>query len=92
MQNKSHIPAQQEFLNDKVIRTFSHDVKSTELKWHWDEKDRIVKVLEENDWLLQFDDQFPIKLEKNKQIHIKSGVWHRVIKGSTDLKIEIQEI
>lgn len=91
MRNKSHVPAKQEFINKKIIRTFSSDVKSEELKWHWDERDRLVTILNENDWQIQFDDELPNKLPKNHQIHIKAGIWHRVIKGSTYLKVQIEE-
>lgn len=88
---KSHIPATQEIKDDKIIRTFSSDVNENELKWHWDEKDRHVRILNHNDWFLQFDNQLPMKLDKGKSVFIKAGEWHRVIKGNTDLKVEIIE-
>ena len=91
MRKKSHIPAKQELSDNKIVRTFSSDVKTEELKWHWDAKDRIITVLNENDWMIQFDDELPKKLCKNDTIEIKAGVWHRAIKGSTELIVSIQE-
>jgi hypothetical protein len=70
-----------------VIRTFSVNIYDNELQWHWDLEDRWIEPLEENDWQFQFDNQLPIMI--NKQIHIPAGKIHRVIKGTTDLKIKI---
>lgn len=91
MKNNSHVPAKQTTDGNKIIRTFSHDVPKDELKWHWDEKDRKIKILNVNDWYLQFDNQMPEKLVEGQTLFIKAGDWHRVIKGTTDLKIEIVE-
>jgi len=91
MVDNSHIPAKQEINDGVIYRCFSKDVDSDELKWHWDEKDRLVKVLNENDWLYQSDNNFPIVLKKNTEIFIKAGEWHRVIKGSTDLEVHVIE-
>lgn len=88
---KSHIPATQETIGSKIIRTFSSDVNENELKWHWDEKDRKICILNSSDWYIQFDNDLPIKLNQGKKIFIKAGEWHRVIKGTTDLKVEIIE-
>ena len=65
-----------------VIRTFSVNTYANEFHWHWD-----LEPLIENDWQFQFDNELPIMI--NKQIHIPAGKIHRVIKGTTDLKIKI---
>lgn len=70
-----------------VIRTFSVNTYANEFHWHWDLEDRWVEPLIENDWQFQFDNELPIMI--NKQIHIPAGKIHRVIKGTTDLKIKI---
>jgi hypothetical protein len=70
-----------------VIRTFSDSIPDSELQWHWDEEDRIIEPLNENDWLFQFDNALPEKIYK--QIVIPAGVIHRVIKGKTDLIVKI---
>lgn len=71
------------------VRTFSKDVAPDELKWHWDEQDRIVTVLHDTDWMFQFDDELPIRMIYNQQIQIRAGVWHRLIKGHGDLVLGI---
>ena len=91
MVDSSHIPAKQEIIDDSIHRIFSDDVEPSELKWHWDEADRIVTVLNESDWQYQTDNQFPIKLSQGKIISIKAGEWHRVIKGKTNLEVMIKE-
>jgi hypothetical protein len=70
-----------------VIRTFSSNIDEMELKWHWDEEDRIVEPLNENDWRFQFDNCLPERIYK--PIHIPAGVIHRVIPGTTDLVVKI---
>jgi len=50
-------------------------------------EDRIVEVLNENDWEFQFDNQLPIRMDGT--IEIKMGEWHRIIKGSTPLNVKI---
>lgn len=91
MKNKSHIPATQKIINNKIYRKFSIDVSESELKWHWDEKDRTVEIVNDNNWQIQFDNQLPQKLSKGKKIFIKAGEWHRVIKGNADLEVIITE-
>ena len=71
-----------------IRRTFSHLVESEELTWHRDREDRIVIPLNENDWMVQFDNELPISFEK--EIFIPKGVMHRIIKGNGDLKLRIK--
>jgi hypothetical protein len=76
--------------NGNIIRrTFSHDVLESELVWHRDHEDRIVLPLNENDWMIQFDNQLPTKLMVGEEYHIPKNVYHRVIKGNGDLMVEI---
>lgn len=72
-----------------VIRLFSPDVEIDDLKWHRDREDRWVIPLGENDWQYQEDNQLPRPI--NEKIFIKEGSWHRIIKGTTDLKILIEK-
>jgi len=62
-----------------------------DLVWHRDEYDRNVTVLEGNDWFFQFDNQLPIKLEKDMNLFIGSMKYHRVIRGIDNLVINIKE-
>jgi hypothetical protein len=72
------------------IRTFPDNLDQEDLLWHWDEEDRIIEPLEETNWLFQFDNHLPENI--NKEIYIKKGEWHRLIKGDGDLKLKIQKI
>jgi len=84
-------PFKQEIISNKIIRTFSSEVQNEELKWHYDLKDRVVKVLEGENWKLQMDDELPEKLTPLKEYFIPKGVYHRVIRGENNLVIEITE-
>jgi len=78
--------------NDNIIRrTFSSSVNESELTWHRDLSDRVVIVLNENDWYLQFDNKLPVKLNVNEEYFIPKKTYHRVIKGDGDLMVEIIE-
>lgn len=69
------------------LREFSQDTDSGEFMWHRDREDRIVEAVSETDWMLQLDDELPICL--HGQIMIPKGVYHRLIKGTGDLKIKV---
>jgi len=75
----------------KLVRTFSPDVDSDELKWHQDLMDRKVTIIESGGWSFQMDDGLPNKLLNAEQILIPKFVWHRVIKGESTLIVEIEE-
>jgi hypothetical protein len=69
------------------IRIFSQDILEEDLKWHWDEEDRIIEAVEETDWQFQFDNCLPTTI--NTQIRIPKGIIHRIIKGTGELKIKV---
>ena len=72
------------------IRTFKSNVDSGELMWHRDREDRVVELIEGNNWYVQLDNELPKKLVKESKIFIPKGVYHRVIKGEGDLKVKIE--
>ena len=74
---------------DRRIRHFTNDTPAHLLKWHADEEDRVIKAHKLTDWQFQFDNELPIKLSVNTYISIQKGRIHRLIKGETDLYIEI---
>lgn len=76
--------------NNKALRTFNESVESSELIWHMDKEDRIIVVLESNSWKLQMDNGLPIELKKGKTYFIPKMTYHRVIKGSGSLILELQ--
>lgn len=84
-------PFEQVINDNKLIRTFSPDVDDDELKWHQDLKDRKVTIIESGGWSFQMDNGLPNKLENANQMFIPKFVWHRVIKGSDKLIVEIEE-
>jgi len=59
------------------------------LIWHTDQEDRTITVLEGKGWQLQRDNELPLALNEGDNIFIPMGQIHRVIKGSTDLKLKI---
>lgn len=69
-----------------VIRTFKDSVDPIELQWHRDNEDREITTLGKTDWKIQLEDELP-KVISN--IFIPKGKWHRVIKGSGELKVKI---
>ena len=73
------------------IREFSADVDEMELIWHTDREDRVVHVIEGNNWKFQFDEQLPFEMIDGIEFIILKGQIHRVIKGYGPLKIKLQK-
>ena len=74
------------------IREFDTLVSSDELVWHRDKEEREVTVIEGQGWQLQYNGCLPILLEEGKTYHIPKMMYHRLFKGATPLKVEINEI
>ena len=73
-----------------IIREFNSDIDPDELKWHRDDEDRVVTVLEcGKGWGFQYDNELPWELEEGDTIFILRHEWHRVIKGQGTLVIKI---
>lgn len=85
--SESELPFEELRKEGSVIRKFSENVGSDELHWHRDREDRTVRPLGKNDWLFQRENQLPEPIVG--EIKIKAGEWHRIIKGSGDLQVEI---
>jgi len=77
------------YTDENTTRTFSKDVDKMSLIWHTDQEDRTVTVLEGKGWQFQRDNELPLALNEGDNIFIPMGQIHRVIKGSTDLKLKI---
>jgi len=75
--------------NKGNVRTFSKDVDPTSLVWHSDKEDRLIEVIDGEGWSIQMDNQLPFAIGKGDRIFIYEGQIHRVLKGTTDLKIKI---
>jgi len=68
-----------------VVREFSQDTDPMSLVWHQDNEDRTITVLEGQGK----DNELPLALQEGDSIFIPMGQIHRVIKGNTNLKIQI---
>lgn len=84
-------PFQQVIQNNRIVRTFSPEVEEDELVWHRDKRDRRVKIIKNEGWQFQEEDELPVILEVDTEIWIPKESWHRVIKGNGDLIVEIEE-
>lgn len=85
------LPFKEEIVSDNIfIREFYQDTDSGEFMWHRDFENRIIESIGETDWQIQLDDELP-KVIKG-EIFIPMGVYHRVIKGTGDLKIRLQKL
>jgi hypothetical protein len=81
-------PYSETIADDCIVRKFSQDIDPIELMWHRDLKNRSVKLISGTGWKIQLDDQLPLNLT---EIIIPKLSWHRVIKGTGDLIVEIRE-
>lgn len=73
-------------------RVFSENVDTDELVWHRDRLDRHVHIEKNNGWLLQMDNELPKLMQEGRTYFIPKETYHRVIKGTGDLVIKIEEI
>ena len=85
---KLALPFQENKISDNTfIREFFQDTDSGEFMWHRDFEDRIIESIGSTDWMLQIDNELPSKIEG--EIFIPMGAYHRLIKGTGDLKIKL---
>jgi hypothetical protein len=85
------LPFEEQFIEENVsVRTFDETIDPEELKWHQDDETRVIEVLEAGGWFIQYDNQLPEPLYENKTYLVRKGEWHRVLKGTGDLKIIIK--
>lgn len=75
--------------SEYIYRKFTQDIPEEELVWHRDENDREVEMLGPTDWMFQFDNQLPQPLKD--KLFIPKGAYHRIIKGTGNLRIRIKE-
>lgn len=74
------------------IRLFDENVEQDELVWHRDHRSRRVDVLEGEGWQVQFDNHLPFRIIPGDHFTIKANEYHRLIKGSSKLKLRITEV
>ena len=85
------LPFQETKISDNTfIREFSQDTDSGDFMWHRDREDRIIESLNNTDWMVQLDNELPKKIEG--EVFIPMGSYHRLIKGTGDLKVKVIKI
>ena len=72
------------------VRIFEEHIDEFELVWHRDKEDRVVKPLHTTDWKFQLDNDIPRVIEK--EIFIPKETYHRLIKGTGNLKVNILKL
>lgn len=86
------LPFTEQEMGDYSIRVFGHDLDDEELKWHFDDENRIVEPIECYGWKLQIDESLPFEMKKGEKYFIPVDVYHRTIKGDGDLKIKVYKL
>ena len=86
----SELPFKQFNNSGKLIRIFDKAIDPDELIWHQDREDRTIKVIEANGWGYQLDNQLPLPLKKGQELFIPKMTYHRVIKGTGPLVVEVR--
>ena len=76
--------------NNEFIREFKQDTDSGDFTWHRDREDRIIESIGETDWMIQIDNELPKQIRG--EVFIPMGIYHRVIKGTEDLKIKLKKL
>jgi hypothetical protein len=76
-----------EITDSYILREFNENIDPIELLWHRDDENRTVEIVGQTDWKLQLDNQLPTSI--NQPIFIPKHEWHRVIKGTGNLKLKI---
>jgi len=89
---ESILPFNQTIKDGIKTRVFDKNTDNHELKWHRDERDRIVEVVKGSGWKFQMDNELPKTLKEGDKFKIPSEVFHRVIKGNGDLIVKIEEL
>ena len=74
-----------------IVRQFKETVLDEELVWHRDKCDRIVEVLDGENWEIQFENKLPQSLKIGEEYVIPAYTYHRIKRGTTDLIVRIQE-
>jgi hypothetical protein len=73
------------------IRKFDYTLDNDELVWHRDLKTREIEVLEGDGWKFQRDNEIPFQINTSSKFTIEKLVYHRLIKGNTELVLRIKE-
>ena len=84
------LPFKEKIEDGYHIRTFTENVEDSELVWHRDKEDRIVRSVGKTNWMLQMDNEVPKIIEG--EFFIPKNTYHRVIKGNGDLTVKVKKL
>lgn len=76
--------------NNQYIREFEDYVDSEELEWHRDREDRIVEIVQNDNWEFQMDNELPVVMTGS--FFVPKETYHRIIKGSGKLIVKITKL
>ena len=82
---------QKNISENKFQRIFREHTPDSELVWHRDRKSRTVTVIESNGWKFQQDNKLPVVLKPGDVLKITAKEYHRILKGTGSLVVEIVE-
>jgi len=86
----NYFPFKEKKIGENIfLRYFNHNIIVEELIWHQDKEDRIVEVIQSDDWYFQKDDEIPFKLVEGMKFSIKKMQYHRLLRGKNDLIIKV---
>lgn len=86
---KERLPFSEKSLGDHFVRVFSNELDNEELKWHFDDENRMIEPVECDGWKLQIDESLPFEIHVGQKYIIPVDVYHRIIKGNGPLKIKL---
>jgi hypothetical protein len=86
------LPFTEKQTGDYVVRVFDGSLEDEELKWHFDDENRIVEPIECVGWKLQIDESLPSEMKVGEKYFIPVGIYHRTIKGRGDLKVKVYKL
>lgn len=87
---KDHPYTQTQIGPGVFVREFLSE-DSEHLVWHRDARTRTLRVLEGQNWRFQSDNELPRTLCVGDTLDIPACVYHRLIAGSGNLRLEITE-
>lgn len=88
-ENTQTLKKQNNVFEKKIALTSLDDI---ELNWHIDGSTRFMQVLEGVGWKFQYQGEPEKEIGPGTSIHINKNSIHKLIKGSTDLKVRIVEL
>lgn len=89
-EKENSLPFHEQKGSNYTLRTFSEDTNESELVWHRDKEDRVVKAEGKTNWMIQLDNKLPKPLTETT--YIPKEMYHRVVKGDGELKVRIHKL